>query len=187
MSRGQKLAPVYPPIRLGERKIATGLFTEGDWTQEAEVDGKRYQVAIRRGQRVRIAFKPRGQNWGYRWAGSVWRVDPKSGEKARVWDGEVAKSTGVRGILLTAGIVHTLDGWCTKFYRAWHSISSAYHARCHPACRDPEDGRFARVEPYTRAHVCQLTCAHPDRRPHQVCKRCGLRDQPAQKRQETSP
>lgn len=163
MSRGQKLAAVIPPIKLGALKQSTGPFAVGEWSREVDVGDRRYKVTLRHGDRVRIAYKPAGQNWGYRWIADVWRADTREGEKSHVWDGEVTKSAGVRGILLAAGIVWTEGGWWSAMVRAWFQIGRAAHRRIHPQCADPNDLRFGRIKNlYGNAeHVCQLTCDHP--------------------------
>lgn len=177
MSRGQKLEPVVPPIKLvGKRLASTGPFAKGEWRQDVEVGGRAYRVAMRRGERVRIAFKPAGQNWGHRWVASVWRTDPREGERAHVWDGEVAGSLGVRGILLEARVVTTESRWWRDWYRCWFWFGAAIHARQHPKCADPEDRRFGRrTSRFDLVHVCQETCTHWNTLPGIACPWCGVR------------
>ena len=172
MSRGGKLEPTIPTIQLGELKLGTGLFTTGEWSREVDVGQRRYRITLRRGQRVRIAFKPAGKNWGYRWVADVWRVDARAGEKSNVWSGEVAKSAGVRGILLAAGIVTTEPKWWTEFLAAWFWIGSAIHRREHPQCVNPDDTRFARTTGLDWQHVCQLTCTRHEEG-YDRCPWCG--------------
>jgi len=70
----------------------------GGWSRDCRVDGVDYQVAVRRGKSVRIAFKPRGKNRGWHWNGTVY----SAGEC--LWQGRVDKSTGVSGLLERAGL-----------------------------------------------------------------------------------
>ena len=109
MSRGQKFDPVHPTIKLGLLRESKGPFSSGEWSREVEAGGRLYRVTMRRGQRVRIAFKPAGQNWGHRWVADVWRADARQGEQAHLWSGEVGKSAGVRGILIDAHVVWTFE------------------------------------------------------------------------------
>jgi len=74
----------------------------GGWSRNVEVDGVRYQCAISQGKRVRIAFKPRGENIGYQWHGSVY--GPEKQWHFGHLDG-VTKSTGCKGLLRLAGII----------------------------------------------------------------------------------
>jgi hypothetical protein len=78
----------------------TGLF--GDWSRICQLDGNTYHVSVRRGRSVRIAFKPRGQNRGWHWHGSVY-----SNGKC-LWAGRVDKSIGARGLLIQAGVIQPL-------------------------------------------------------------------------------
>lgn len=71
----------------------------GGWVRTATVAGTSYLVGVERGKPVRIAFKPKGQNLGYTWWGFV-----RTPEGKRIWEGEVGKSLGARGLLLAAGI-----------------------------------------------------------------------------------
>jgi len=71
----------------------------GGWSRDCEVAGIRYQVSMRRGKSVRIAFKPRGQNRGWHWYGIVYS------EGKQLWEGRVPGSLGVRGILAEAGVL----------------------------------------------------------------------------------
>lgn len=106
--RGQRLKRVEPAItRIGDRRwvhygnVDNARSRTGEWSQQVEVAGRRYYVRVGRGRSVRIPYKPRGHNIGFRWYAEVYSVDPH----AKVWDGEVGKSLGVRGILIDAGIV----------------------------------------------------------------------------------
>jgi hypothetical protein len=73
----------------------------GEWFATVEVAGKKYTVWHQRGRAVRIAYKPRGENRGYRWHGSVRDMETSK----TLWSGEVAKSTGIRWMLECAGVV----------------------------------------------------------------------------------
>lgn len=66
----------------------------------ALVNGVRYFTGVERGKRVRIAYKPRGENIGYHWRGFVNDKDGRC-----VWSGRVDKSCGVRTLLRFAGVV----------------------------------------------------------------------------------
>ena len=70
----------------------------GGWYRNCKVDGIEYQCSVKRGKSVRIPFKPRGQNRGFHWHGSVY-----SGGKC-LWAGRVPGSIGVRGLLIEADI-----------------------------------------------------------------------------------
>jgi hypothetical protein len=71
----------------------------GDWSRDCRVAGVDYQVAVRRGSRVRIPYKPVGQNIGFKYNGTVY-----SGGRC-LWSGRVIGSLGVRGLLLKAGVI----------------------------------------------------------------------------------
>lgn len=174
--RGQRLEAVHPPIKLGLLRESTGPFALGEWSREVEAGGRLYRVKLRRGERVRIAFKPAGKNWGHRWVADVWRADAREGEKSHVWNGEVGKSAGVRGILIAAGVVWTESGWWRAWGRLWLQIGAVIHRQMHPQCGDPDKPRFGRTRDHygTIEHVCQLTCAeHADLRWGERCLRCG--------------
>lgn len=70
------------------------------WYRNCRVNGVDYAVSVRRGKSVRIAYKPRGQNRGWQWHGSVYDKT----HNRQLWAGRVAGSLGVRGLLLEAGI-----------------------------------------------------------------------------------
>lgn len=72
--------------------------TMSGWSRTCRYCGFDYHVSVQRGKSVRIAFKPRGQNRGWHWHGSVYR------EGKCVWSGRVPKSLGVRGLLKEAGV-----------------------------------------------------------------------------------
>lgn len=69
------------------------------WFAVVEVDGVLYRVTHERGNPVRIPFKPRSQNRGYHWHGSVYC------EGKRLWCEQVNKSTGVQWMLEQAGVI----------------------------------------------------------------------------------
>lgn len=66
----------------------------GSRARTVEVDRLRYRVAVNRGRQVRIAFKPRGENIGFRW-NAVVSVEGQG----VIWTGEVAKNAGYKGIV----------------------------------------------------------------------------------------
>lgn len=70
----------------------------GGWSRNCRVDGVEYQCSVKRGRPVRIPYKPRGKNRGWKWNGTVY-----SGGRY-LWSGDVAGSIGVRGLLLEAGV-----------------------------------------------------------------------------------
>ena len=72
---------------------------EFGWSQTVEVAGVTYECVIRRGKRVKIAYKPRGHNIGHRWEGRVYE-----GEKM-LFLGLVRQSLGCRGLLKLAGVL----------------------------------------------------------------------------------
>lgn len=69
------------------------------WSRKCRVNGQDFHVAVTRGKSVRIAFKPRGQNRGWHWHGTVY-ADGKC-----IWSGRVEKSIGVRGLLRSADVI----------------------------------------------------------------------------------
>lgn len=84
----------------------TGLKIEkpfGGWSRTCRVDGVNYHVSISRGKPVRIPYKPRGQNRGWKWNGSVYS------EGKQIWHGDVPGSLGVRGVLIDAGVLDVKD------------------------------------------------------------------------------
>jgi hypothetical protein len=70
------------------------------WSRSARVGDRDYIVSVQRGKAVRIAYKPRGKNRGWRWNGSVYQQGG-----GYVWSGRVAGSIGVRGLLIEAGVL----------------------------------------------------------------------------------
>lgn len=77
----------------------------GGWSRTLKVGDQEYCVCVTRGRSVRIPYKPRGQNRGWKWNASVYRIGTNHG---RVWSGSVEKSLGCRGILLEAGVLTEL-------------------------------------------------------------------------------
>lgn len=67
-------------------------------------DGRAYRIYVKRGKRVRIPYKPRGQNIGYHWWADVYEQGGRS-----VAYLQVSKSLGVRGILREAGLIEQGD------------------------------------------------------------------------------
>lgn len=72
------------------------------WSRTVRVGGQDYTVSVRRGRPVRIPYKPRGQNRGWQWSGSVYRTGFSPGH---VWSGRVPGSLGCRGLLIEAGVI----------------------------------------------------------------------------------
>lgn len=85
-------------LKLGEKRE----FSHGrGWCRPVTVDGVQYTVGVERGQKVRIAFKPRGpQGWGYWWHAFV-----NDAKEKRIWQAQVDKSIGARGILSAAMLI----------------------------------------------------------------------------------
>lgn len=72
------------------------------WSRCVKVGEQEYSCSVQRGKMVRIPYKPRGQNKGYKWYGSVYRISTNSG---RVWQDDVPGTIGCRGLLLEAGVI----------------------------------------------------------------------------------
>lgn len=72
--------------------------TWNGWNRACKYNGVEYRVSVARGRRVRIPYKPRGRNIGWKWQGAVYTVN------RCLWSGEVPGSIGVRGLLTYAGV-----------------------------------------------------------------------------------
>lgn len=72
------------------------------WARNVRVGEQEYCVSVRRGKSVRIRYKPRGQNKGWHWHGSVYRIGNNAGH---VWTDRVPGSLGCRGLLIEAGVI----------------------------------------------------------------------------------
>lgn len=192
MGRRGKLDDVDPPFRLtGERREAAHPFNAGEWSQELTLDGRAYRVAIRRGNRVRIAFKPAGKNMGWQWIATVQRDERRpedDGARWRhVWDGEVTKSTGARGILIAAGLTAEVGVRWWRFLSSLVGLARAIHGAEHPRCvsKDADDKarKLDKMRGWYRLgdtpqHVCPTACDH-DWRDHMYsggmdeCRKCS--------------
>lgn len=76
-------------------------FFSAEWTRSVQLaDGRVFHLSVRRGKRVRIPYKKRGQNVGYHWIGSVHTMP----EGRVLFEGRVAKTAGVRALLSYAGV-----------------------------------------------------------------------------------
>ena len=64
------------------------------WSRKVEYQGAVYYCSVYAGMRVRIPYKPRGQNIGYRWYCNVVRENERS-----LYNGPCNKSTGCRGMI----------------------------------------------------------------------------------------
>jgi hypothetical protein len=73
--------------------LAAPIESFDGWSRLCSVNGTQYHVSVRRGRSVRIPFKPRGKNRGWKWNGTVY-----SGGKC-VWSGEVPGSIGASGLI----------------------------------------------------------------------------------------
>lgn len=78
------------------------IETIAGWARTVRVGDQEYGCSVRRGKSVRIMYKPRGQNRGWHWHGSVYRIGANAGH---VWTGRVPGSIGCRGLLHEAGII----------------------------------------------------------------------------------
>lgn len=78
----------------------------GRWSRTVRVGDQEYSCSVRETKRVRIAFKPRGENWGWQYEGAVFRIGTNQG---RVWCDRVSGSIGCRGLLLAAGVIQKED------------------------------------------------------------------------------
>ena len=79
---------------LEERRVDEA---RGGWSQRFEINGAIVWVGVSRGKSVRIAFKPRGQNRGFKYSGYV-----RDANARELWSGDVGGSLGARGILYRA-------------------------------------------------------------------------------------
>jgi hypothetical protein len=74
---------------------------DGSRWRTVKIGDALYQVGVMRGStRIRIAYKPRGQNMGYHWYGIVRDAKGKT-----LYDVRVGKGAGLLGILHDAGLV----------------------------------------------------------------------------------
>ncbi len=73
---------------------------DGSWHRNVIVNGWRYTCGVEKGKRVRIRFKPQGQNVGNEWWGIV-----RDQACRVVWSGKVGRTLGVRGLLIRAGLL----------------------------------------------------------------------------------
>lgn len=67
-------------------------------------DGRKVHVAVEKGKRIRIPYKPRGHNIGWQWHGTV-RLTETNGRLRIVFCDRVNGSCGVRGLLRSAGLI----------------------------------------------------------------------------------
>lgn len=70
------------------------------WSRRVLVGDVEYVVGVERGRKVRIAFKPSGQNVGWRYHGFVRDVRGRE-----VWSERVGGTLGARGLLRRAGLL----------------------------------------------------------------------------------
>jgi len=71
----------------------------GGWSRNVRVGDQEYACSVRRGKSVRIPYKPRGQNRGWQWHGTMCR------EGRCLWSDRVPGTIGCRGLLIEAGII----------------------------------------------------------------------------------
>jgi len=72
------------------------------WAREVVIGDQKYACRVKRGESVRIPYKPRGKNRGWIWYGSVYRMSEPFG---RLWEDRVPSSIGCRGLLSRAGLL----------------------------------------------------------------------------------
>lgn len=89
---------------MATKVIFTGERREGigKWSRTVRVGEQEYACSVRQTKRVRIAFKPRGENWGWQYEGAVYRIGSNHG---LVWCDRVGGTIGCRGLLIAAGIL----------------------------------------------------------------------------------
>lgn len=71
------------------------------WSRKVRVSGVDYWVGVRGSKRVRIPYKPRGQNIGWTWIG--WVREAGTGREL-LW-GRCNGNLGARGLLKRAGVL----------------------------------------------------------------------------------
>lgn len=76
------------------------MFAGSGWSRNVRVGDQEYTCSVRRGKSVRIPYRPRGKNIGWKWHGAVYKVGG-----GRVWEGMVPGSVGCRGLLIEAGVL----------------------------------------------------------------------------------
>lgn len=74
------------------------------WSRRVLVGDVEYVVGVERGRKVRIAFKPSGQNVGWRYHGFV-----RDARGHEVWSDNVCGTLGARGLLRRAGLLPSPD------------------------------------------------------------------------------
>lgn len=74
------------------------------WSRRVRVGETEYVVGVERGRKVRIAFKPCGQNVGWRYVGFV-----RDARGREVWADRVCGTLGARGLLRRAGLLPSPD------------------------------------------------------------------------------
>lgn len=87
-----------PKIALGPETVNTFAGGFDGWRRQATVHGVTYNVSVRRGNSVRMAFA--GNKRGWQWIG---RVSDAAGHV--FFDDLCTKSTGVAGLLERAGVI----------------------------------------------------------------------------------
>lgn len=91
-------------ISYGEKREANG-FQSGSWQRYVTLEnGRMFNVSIAQGRRVRIPYKPRGENIGFEWHAYCTECTQDKGARfpttvKRFPVIQVNKSTGVRGVL----------------------------------------------------------------------------------------
>jgi hypothetical protein len=94
------MTELLSPIRVQDIEYLNPKTSDswGGWSRRCRFEGVEYHVSVKRGKSVRIPFKPRGKNRGWKWNGCVY-ADGK-----QIWVGPVPGSIGVLGLLNEAGV-----------------------------------------------------------------------------------
>lgn len=82
-----------------ETHSGTGFSAVNRYMKVRLNDGREFHVGVERGNRVRVAFKPR-DFVGFRWHGFVRDVQGKT-----IWSGRVNKSDGAHAMLVCASLI----------------------------------------------------------------------------------
>jgi len=88
---------------VGPKREQSGFGPKG-WWRDVEIDGTLYIVGITRGERVRIPYRPRGKNIGYKWYGVV--REKATGKE--VFSDRFPKSTGAVSLIHYAGLTECI-------------------------------------------------------------------------------
>jgi hypothetical protein len=112
--------------------VKRNATSKDGWTATVSIKGKQYNVSVSRGNRVRIAFKRRGENYGFKWWGAVRATDGSF----RYGPVDVAKNTGLVALLESAGLVPLRQ---TEMDKLHHRALWVDHCRDYRLQRELED------------------------------------------------